>query len=114
MIIDYQIGLYGDTSNDVGFFEGLLAAMHGVLYAWWVVAVAIAYSGSRAAHISAMAVTIGWATVLANGAVGLAAAPPLSAGFPFQDMAHLGNLIFGGWSVYLSIRMLRQLPSRSG
>jgi len=44
---------------------------------------------------------------LANGLLGLAAAPPPSAAFPYQDAAHLGTLLLGGlalWALWPAVR----------
>lgn len=48
---------------------------------------------------SAFTLVIGWG-FLNNGAIAVAAAPPPSAAFPYQDITHFGSLAFGGLAAY--------------
>jgi hypothetical protein len=49
---------------------------------------------------------VGWA-FLSNGAVAVAAAPPPSAAFPYQDITHFGSLVLGGLAAYATWRKMR-------
>lgn len=106
VVIDYHIGLYGETSDRMSPAQGVYAAILGVTYAWWAAMLALAASGDRSALRSLVWITVIWSVVV-NGFVALIAAPPPSSAFPYHDLAHLISLGAGGWSAYLSIKILR-------
>lgn len=113
VIIDYHIGLYGETSDRMSPAQGVYAATLGLTYAWWAAMLALAASGDRSALRSLVWITVIWSVVV-NGLVALVAAPPPSSAFPYQDLAHVISLGAGGWSAYLSIKMLRADPRPVG
>lgn len=65
-----------------------------LVIAAWGVSLATAATGARSGLSAALAFAVGWAGLL-NGAVAVAAAPPPSAGFPYQDIAHVASLVLG-------------------
>lgn len=109
VLFDYQIGLFGQTSDDVSWVQATLAFLLGALYVIWGVSFAMAQGGTwrRSGLVSLLMLALAW-SFLANGLVGvLACLPPCSGAFPYQDVAHLGNIIFGGWASYATWARVR-------
>jgi hypothetical protein len=102
LLIDYHIGLYGQTSDTMSALQATSAARQGVLIAWWlVVAVAAVYdSGALTALFWLVVVD---ASIM-NGVVAFAVAPPPSDAFPYQDLTHGAALVFG---VVAAVRISR-------
>ncbi len=66
----------------------------------------------KAGLMSLLVLALTWSW-LANGLVGvLACLPPCPGAFPYQDIAHFGNIIFGGWASYATWVRLRTTPGR--
>lgn len=109
VLLDYQIGLFGQTSNDVSWVQAALALLLGLLYAWWGVSFAMSGGSTwQAAGLASLLwLSLLWA-FLANGVAGVfACLPPCPGAFPYQDIAHFGNIIFGGWASYATWTALR-------
>ena len=70
-----------------------------MLFGWWAFAVGEARYGARSGIVIAFTFAFGWAFVL-NGLAAVLAAPPPSDGFPYQDIAHIGSMIFGGLAAF--------------
>ena len=99
LFVDFQIGLFGESSISMSFLQAALIATIGVLFGWWAFAVGEARHGSRSGIVVAFTFAFGWAFVL-NGLVAVLAAPPPSDGFPYQDITHIGSMIFGGLAAF--------------
>lgn len=109
VLLDYQVGLFGRTSNDVSWAQAALALLLGLLYAWWGVAFALSGGSTWQALglVNLLWLSLLWA-FLGNGLAGVfACLPPCSGAFPYQDIAHFGNIIFGGWASYATWSALR-------
>jgi hypothetical protein len=94
-LIDMHIGLWGETSQDMTFLQALNALSIGIVYAGWFLVVIRGIRGERWAMRAAFLYTSVFAFLL-HGLVAFVAAPPPSAAFPYQDLAHSLSLIFGG------------------
>lgn len=108
-LIDFQVGLFGPSSENMTAGQALLVTLVGLLYAWWGVSFAWAGSpGARAVGLAGLLVLAFVWSFLANGVVGVAACPPpCSAAWPYQDIAHFGNIIFGGLASAATWRAVR-------
>jgi hypothetical protein len=93
LLIDYHIGLYGETSETMSALQAASAVRQAVLIAWWLVlAVAAVYdSGALTALFWLVVVD----AAIMNGVVAFAVAAPPSAAFPYQDLTHGAALVFG-------------------
>lgn len=114
VLLDYQMGLFGRTSEDVSWAQAALALLLGLLYAWWGVSFGMAMGSTwQGVGLAGLLwLSLLWA-FLANGLAGVfACLPPCSGAFPYQDIAHFGNIIFGGWASYATWPALR--ASRTG
>lgn len=99
MIVDAHIGIGGGPSVVMSSVEATSAVLHALILGGWMVAVAFAARGNRTGTASALVFTVLWA-VFVNGIVAFLVAPPPSAAFPYQDIAHAGSLLFGGLAAY--------------
>lgn len=99
VLTDYHIGLYGTSSATMQPLQAGNVLATCLVYAWWAVVLGMAYGDSRSGLISALVIAIGWAMVW-NGAVGWAVSPPPSSAFPYQDIAHIANILLGGVATY--------------
>ncbi len=101
VLIDYHIGLYGSASSTA--MSSLQAAnifLTCLVYACWVASLGLAMGGYRSGLLATLLITVGWA-FLWNGAIGLIVCPPPCRGaFPYQDIAHMGSLVFGALAAY--------------
>jgi hypothetical protein len=106
---DWHIGLFGPTSQVFSGPQAALLWVIGALYGWWAWSLARAAVGQRSYLASGLVLTVGWA-VAGNGLVIVACLPPCPGGFPHQDIAHLGSLLFGaaaGIAAWLALREQR-------
>ena len=94
VLVDYHIGLYGESSLRMSSLQAANLAATSLVYGWWIYAVAVAALGDKSALVSALVLAVAWAS-LWNGAVGLVVSPPPSSAFPCQDVAHLSSIVFG-------------------
>ncbi|MDJ0755079.1 MAG: hypothetical protein QNJ45_16275 [Ardenticatenaceae bacterium] len=99
VIIDFHIGLYGETSPEMTFLQASNLFVTSLVYGWWVVIIVLGFQGNKSAILSALIMIIAWA-VLWNGLIGIFVAPPPSAAYPYQDIAHFGTVILGGIGSY--------------
>jgi hypothetical protein len=108
VLVDFHIGLYGEASSRVSSLQAANLVFTSLVYGLWIYAAAVAASGSKSALVSALVIAVLWA-FLWNGVVGLAVSPPPSSAFPYQDIAHASNILFGAgasasiWRVTRSI-----------
>ncbi len=103
LLIDYHIGLYGETSEIMSALQAASAVRQAVLIAWWLLLAVAAVYDSGALRALFWLVVVDAAIM--NGAVAFAVAPPPSAGFPYQDLAHGAALVFG---VIAAVRISRR------
>lgn len=103
ILIDYHIGLYGETSETMSALQAASAVRQAVLIGWWLVLAASAVHDSGALRALFWLVVV--EAALLNGAVAFIVAPPPSAGFPYQDLAHGAALVFG---VIAAVRISRR------
>jgi hypothetical protein len=97
VLIDMHIGLWGETSREMSVPQAGNVTMFAAIYAWWAVSLVYAWNGDRWALRTLLLFAFVHAFLL-NGLVALFAAPPPSAAFPYQDIAHVGSLVAGGFA----------------
>src|SRR5918994_204844 len=107
VLVDFHIGLYDEASSRMSSLQAANLFFTSLVYGLWIYA-AVAASGDKSALVSALIIAVLWA-FLWNGVVGLAVSPPPSSAFPYQDIAHASNILFGAgasasiWRVTRSI-----------
>ena len=94
VLIDFHLGLYGDTSSRMSSLQAANLFLTSLVYGWWIYAVGVASTGNKSALVSALVIVALWG-LLWNGVVGLAVSPPPSSAFPYQDIAHVSCIVFG-------------------
>lgn len=112
VLIDFHIGLFGETSKNMSMLEALNVATTAGIYGFWAWAIA----GARNKEVPAISTALVFALVqsaLINGLVAFFAAPPPSSAYPFQDLTHLGSLAAGSMAG-LGLWSLRSKSSRAG
>lgn len=92
--IDAQIGLLGPTSQVMTLAQGAALAFDALLLGWWLYVGMGAATGDRR-FLGALALLLFLQPVLFDGAVAFIVAPPPSAAFPYQDLAHGASLALG-------------------
>lgn len=92
--IDAQIGLLGPTSETMTLAQGSALLFDAMLIGWWLYVGLGAVSGDGRA-LGALSLLLFLEPVLFDGAVAFVVAPPPSAAFPYQDLAHGLSLILG-------------------
>lgn len=107
VLIDSAIGLYGNSSAMMSPLQAANILLICLLYAYWMLLIAWMESARKSVLISLFLLTGLW-SFLANGAAGLGACPPLCrSAFPYQDIAHISSLIFGGLAAYTTWRIIK-------
>lgn len=111
ILIDRHIGLAGPTSDEMGWLTALDILGIGFLFAWWVRSVDEAsYAQDRGAALSVVLLAF-VVSFLGHGIIGVAACPPPCDGaYPYQDLAHVGNVLVGGLAAWASWTRLREMP----
>lgn len=112
LLIDQHIGLYGASSEEMSAMQAMNILRHAVLAGFWLAAAGAA-SRNADARRALMWLVVVDAAVL-NGIVAFAVAPPPSAAFPYQDIAHGAALIFGLIASLALARSLVEVPSPTG
>jgi hypothetical protein len=92
--IDAQIGLLGPTSETMTLAQGAALISDALLIGWWVYVALEGFAGKQPA-LGALALLLLVEPVLFDGLVAFIVAPPPSAAFPYQDIAHFLSLISG-------------------
>lgn len=92
--IDAQIGLLGPTSETLTLAQGAALIFDVMLIGWWIYMALEAFSGDERA-LGALALLLLVEPVLFDGVVAFVVAPPPSAAFPYQDLAHSLSLVSG-------------------
>lgn len=93
-LIDGQIGLLGSSSSVMTIGQGTALAFDALLLGWWGY-LAIGAAAGNPRMIGGLALMLLLEPVLFDGAVAIAVAPPPSAAFPYQDLAHSLSLLLG-------------------
>lgn len=93
-LVDYHLGLLGEPSPTMSVHEGAAVLALALLFGFWLAVSAAAAGGDAFALRAVFWLTI-LEAVLLNGVLAVAAAPPPSDAFPFQDLFHFGALIPG-------------------
>lgn len=106
VLVDFHIGLYGASSEVMTLAQAANALRVAVTAAGWMVALGVAMRGSRTGTACALAFVTIWGFLL-NGIVAFSVVPPPSAAYPYQDIAHVGSIVFGGLASYLLWHRLR-------
>ena len=109
VLIDFHIGLYGNSSNAMSVWEASAVGSTALAYGAWAWVLARAKDNDRTGLASVFAFAAIW-SFLGNGLVAVFVAPPPSAAFPYQDLAHFSNIIFGGLASYSLWRAMRAAP----
>lgn len=110
MIIDWSVGLYGQTSASMAPIQAFLIATLSVLVGWWSFVFTSAGSWEKSGLVSLFVFCFGW-SFFGNGVAGVVGCPPpCSNAFPYQDIAHFGNIIFGGLSAYYLRKAVKETP----
>lgn len=107
-LVDYHLGLLGDRSDSLSVHEGAVVLALALLFAFWLALAAAAAGGDGYALRGLFWLTV-LEAVLLNGALAVAAAPPPSEAFPFQDLFHFGALVFGVLAARRMWRAQRQV-----
>jgi hypothetical protein len=94
VLIDFHLGLYGDTSSRMSSLQAANLFLTSLVYGWWIYAVGVASTGNKSALVSALVIVALWG-LLWNGVVGLAVSPPAQQRVPLQDIAHVSCIVFG-------------------
>ena len=110
-LIDWHIGLFGATADELSAPQAALVWATAALYGWWGWSLVGAAAGGRAQLASVLVLDVGWA-LAGNGLVIAACPPPCPGGFPHQDIAHLGSLALGAAGGAATWRALRERPGR--
>ncbi|MEX2588435.1 MAG: hypothetical protein WD602_10660 [Actinomycetota bacterium] len=92
--IDYHLGLMGERAASMSVHQGAAVLSVALMFAFWLALAAAAAAGDTFALRALFWLTV-LEAVLLNGALAVAAAPPPSEAFPFQDLFHLGSLTAG-------------------
>jgi hypothetical protein len=94
VLIDFHMGLYGDTSSRMSSLQAANLFLTSLVYGWWIYTVGVASTGNKSALVSALVVAVLWG-LLGNGVAALVVSPPPSSAFPYQDIAHVTCIVFG-------------------
>lgn len=108
VLIDYHIGLYGASSEIMTPAQAANALRIAVTASGWMIALGVSMRGSRTGTACALAFVVVWGFTF-NGLVAFLVVPPPSAAFPYQDIAHVGGIVFGGLAAYVLWRRMRRL-----
>lgn len=112
VLIDYSVGQYGRSSSEMSALEATNIALFGLVYTTWAAALAWASGHQKTGGACVLVLTIAW-TLLSNGLGALAACPPpCDDASPYQDIAHVSNVVVGAAASYTLIRALRAWPGR--
>lgn len=107
VLIDFHIGLFGETSQVMTLAQAANAFQFALMAAGWMVALTIAMRGSRTGTACAIAIVAVWGLIL-NGLVAFLLVPPPSAAYPYQDLTHIGGILFGGLATYTLWEQLKR------
>jgi hypothetical protein len=109
VLIDFHIGLFGATSKLMSVPEAASVFATALAYGGWGYALATANAQDKSRLASLFAYVVFW-SFLANGVIAVLIVPPPSAAFPYQDIAHVSNVIFGGLGAYATWKALEASP----
>jgi hypothetical protein len=109
VLIDFHIGLFGSSSLVMSGWEACAIISTALAYGAWTWVLAQAKDGDRTSLASVLAFAGIW-SFLSNGLIAVIVAPPPSAAFPYQDLAHFSNILLGGLASYSLWRAMRAAP----
>ena len=114
LLIDFQIGLFGPLSEQVSLAQAALIGLVSLLYGWWGVSFSFVGAAPTRKFGLASLFTLAFLwSFLANGLAGLIACPiPCPGAAPYQDITHVGSIIFGMSASYTAWRGLRAEAGR--
>lgn len=112
-ITDWHIGLFGASSSVVSPPQAGLAFGMSLLTALWAIGLGWAALEEARGHATVFIIALLWA-FLGNGVVIAACPPPCLDGFPYQDISHVGGLVFGAAAAWVSWRQLKQADGNPG
>lgn len=95
VLIDFHIGLFGGSSEVMTPAQAGNAFRIALTAGGWLVALGVSARGSPTGTACAMSFVGVW-VFLVNGLVAFLVVPPPSAAYPYQDVAHVGSIVFGG------------------
>ena len=104
-LIDQHLGLSGPSSSSMSLLQATHIALTCLVVAWWALCLAAATGPGRGGLSGAVTLAAVWA-FLATGAAAVAAAPPPSDAFPFQDLTHFGGIVLGASAAVTTWREL--------
>lgn len=107
VLIDFHIGLFGDSSHVMTVAQAANAFQFALTAGGWMVALTVAMRGSRTGTASALTIVAVWGLII-NGLVAFLLVPPPSAAYPYQDITHLGGILFGGLATYTLWEQLKR------
>lgn len=107
VLIDFHIGLFGESSQVMTMAQAANAFQFALTAGGWMVALTFAMRGSRTGTVSALAIVAVWGFII-NGLVAFLLVPPPSAAYPYQDLSHLGGILFGGLATYTLWEQLKR------
>jgi len=109
-IMDWQSGLFGASSSVLTPAQAGIAIGMSLITGLWVLGIGWAARGEARGHATVLIIALLWA-FLGNGLVIAACPPPCADGFPYQDLTHVGSLVFGAGATWVSWKQLRQSGS---
>ncbi len=105
VLVDIHLGLFGASSSSMSLLQAMNIAFACLVLSWWVLCLAAASGAAPGALSGALILAAVWA-LLATGMAAVAAAPPPSDAFPFQDLTHLAGLVLGALAAVATWREL--------
>lgn len=112
VIIDYHLGLYGPHGSAMTPLQAANAILTATAFAWWLILVGWAAQGNKTALLSNAIFILVWVCFW-NGLIGLMVAPPPSAVFPYQDLAHVGGIVIGAGAALFTWRAYHGAPTQA-
>ena len=109
-VIDWHVGLFGASSSVLTPTQAGIAIGMSLITGFWVLGIGLAARGEARGHATVLVIALLWA-FLGNGLVIAACPPPCADGFPYQDLTHVGSLVFGAGATWVSWKQLRQSGS---
>ena len=112
-VVDWHIGLFGPTSSTLSLPQAGVAVGMSLVTALWALGLAWAARDEARGHVTVLIVALLWG-FLGNGLVIAACPPPCADGFPYQDLSHVGSLVFGAAASWASWRRWRASRGDAG
>ncbi len=107
IFVDSHIGLFGETSSSMSLLQASNIVLTCLVVACWVLCLASTTGTGRPGLAGAVILAAIW-SFLANGLAAVVAAPPPADAFPFQDVTHLSNVVFGAMATLTTWREVKR------